>query len=260
MASKPNQQSLNEQQKTLIVKKIEIQKLINETKFILKGHHEDNLKLKKSRRQKNPKMAQLEKRLSKLKADLKEVDQAISEKGSATKSVEIEQKLHQDSSNEIASLQNTNSSAPEETVQAVSTSFVSKDDDLVIRQPCRKCNGFIEKILDDNMRFIKLCNDLNEDNVRYNEKLKQDNQQIVSLTNQLDQMNKLYKKCLLENANKEKLIKAQDKVIADKDKVHQRFVDCSEETDTISKELISELETQKSENLAELEQNGRTNQ
>ena len=118
-------------------------------------------------------------------------------------------------------------------------------------------------------------------------------------------MNKLYKKCLLENANKdellktkdqllviekekiqtsdercdrlnrvkenhegvieklqekivaqEKLIKAQDKVIEDKVRVHQRFVDCSEESDTISKELISELETQKSENLAALKQMG----
>ena len=60
MASKPNQQSLNEQQdevKTLSVKKIEIQKLINQTKFILKGHHDANLKLKKSHRCKNPQMA-----------------------------------------------------------------------------------------------------------------------------------------------------------------------------------------------------------
>ena len=258
MASKPAQLSLNEQQddeaKTLIVKKIEIQKLINQTKIILKGHHDANLKHKKSYRRKNPQMAQLEQRLSKLKADLKEVDHAISEKGSTTKSVEVEQKPQQDSANEIAIIQKRNTIAPEETVKAEATSFVSKDEDLVIRQPCRKCNGFIEKILDDNMRFLKLSNDLN---------------------NQLDQMNKLYKNCLLENANKdellktkdqllviekektqtyekydrlnkikenhegvikdlqekivaqEKLIKAQDKVIEDKDKVHQRFVDCS---------------------------------
>ena len=76
--------------KHLLLKKIEIQKLINQTKIILKGHHDANLKHKKSHRRKNPQMAQLEQRLSKLKADLKEVDQAISEKGSTTKSVEVE--------------------------------------------------------------------------------------------------------------------------------------------------------------------------
>ena len=105
MASKLAHQSLNDQQneevKTLIDRKTEIQKQINQAKLILKDHQDANLKLKKSHRQKNPQIAQLEKKLSKLKADLKEIEHAISERGSTTNSVEVEQKPPQDSVNDI---------------------------------------------------------------------------------------------------------------------------------------------------------------
>ena len=107
MASKLAHQSLNEQQNdeviVLIDRKKEIQKQINQSKLILKEHHDANLKQKKGYRRKNPQMAQLEKKLSKLKADLKEVDQAISEKGSSSYS-EVEQKPPQDSVNEVRNL------------------------------------------------------------------------------------------------------------------------------------------------------------
>ena len=83
-------------------------------------------------------MAQLEQRLTKLKADLKEVDHAISEKGSTTNSVEVEQKPPQDSANEIAILQKINSSDPEETEQAEFENFDPKDESVVIRPACRK--------------------------------------------------------------------------------------------------------------------------
>ena len=107
MASKLAHKSLNEQQndevKALIDRKKEIQKQINQSRLILKDHHDANLKQKKSCCRKNPQMAQLEQKLSKLKADLKEVEHAISEKGSITNSVEVEQKPPQDSVNEIGS-------------------------------------------------------------------------------------------------------------------------------------------------------------
>ena len=119
MASKLAHQILNDQQneevKTLIDRKTEIQKQINQTKLILKDHQDANLKLKKSHRRKNPQIAQLEKRLSKLNADMKEIEHAISEKGSTTNSAEVEQKPLQDSGNEIGTLQEVSSSASEET-------------------------------------------------------------------------------------------------------------------------------------------------
>ena len=186
MASKLAHQSLNEQQndevKTLIGRKTDIQKQINQSRLILKDHHDANLKQKKSSRRKNPQMAQLEQKLSKLKADLKEVDHAISEKGATTNSV-VEQKPPQDSVNEIGNLQKINSSAPEETEQSESENFVSKDESVVIRPACRKCNGFIEKLLEDNMGFMKQCKDLSEAAEKnIIEKLQQKNLQIESLT------------------------------------------------------------------------------
>ena len=72
MASKMAHQSLDEKQNhevmVLIDRKKEIQKEINQSKLILKDHHNANLKHKKGDRRKNPQMAQLEKKLSKLKA------------------------------------------------------------------------------------------------------------------------------------------------------------------------------------------------
>ena len=104
MASKLAHQSLNEQQddevKALIDRKKEIQKQINQSRLILKDHHDANLKQKKGYRRKNPQMAHLEQKLSKLKADLKEIDQAISEKGATINSV-VEQKPPQDNINDL---------------------------------------------------------------------------------------------------------------------------------------------------------------
>ena len=119
MASKLAPQSLNnpqnEERKRLIDRKTELQKEINQAKLILREHHDANLKQKKCRRQKNPQIAQLEKKLSKLKVDLKEIEHAISERGSTTNSVEVEQKPPQDSVIDIGTLQEVSSSASEET-------------------------------------------------------------------------------------------------------------------------------------------------
>ena len=152
MASKLAPQSLNNQQndevKTLIDRQTELQKEINQARIILREYRDANLKQKKSCRQKNPQIAQLEQKLSKLKADLKEVEHAISERGSTTNSVEVEQKPPQDSINDIGTLQEVSSSASEETHQSESGKFVPKDENNVIRPACRKCERFIEKLLE----------------------------------------------------------------------------------------------------------------
>ena len=94
MASKLAHQSLSDQQneedRILIDRKKQIQKEINQAKLSLKDHRDANLKLKKCHRQKNPQIAQLEKRLSKLNADMKKIEHAISERGSTTNSAEVE--------------------------------------------------------------------------------------------------------------------------------------------------------------------------
>ena len=165
MASKVAHQSLNDQQneedRILIDrKKKEIQKEINQAKLSLKDHQDANLKLKKRHRQKNPQIAQLEKRLSKLNADMKEIEHAISEKGSTTNSAEVEQKPLQDSGNETGTLQEVSSSAPEETHQSESENSVSKDEN-VIKPLCRKCKDrsiLLEKLnarYEERKRIIK---------------------------------------------------------------------------------------------------------
>ena len=142
MASKLDQQSLSghqsEEDRILFDRKKQIQKEINQAKLSLKGYQDANLGKRKSHRQKSPQIAQLEKGLSKLNADMKEVEQAISERGSTNNSAEVEQKPLQDCDNETETLQEVSSSAPEEKQQSESENTVAKDE-KVIKPLCRKC-------------------------------------------------------------------------------------------------------------------------
>ena len=247
MASKLAHQSLNEQQndevKALIDRKKEIQKQINQSRLILKDHHDANLKQKKSCRRKNPQMAQLEQKLSKLKADLKEVEHAISEKGSTTNSVEVEQKPPQDSVNDIGNLQEVNSSASEETEQSESENFVSKDENVVIRPACRKCNRFIEKLLEDNMRFIKQCKGLNEENMSYIKQCKDLNEAEIRSIEKLQQKNQQIEDLQIMLERKDNIIEDLDEQLDTKQKLLEKL----QQNDTCSKELINKLETLENE-------------
>ena len=115
MASKLAPQSLNEPQndevKTLIDRKTELQKQINQTRLILRDHHNANLKEKKGCCKKNQQIASLEQKLSKLKLDLKKVEHTISELSSKTNFEEDKLNEPQDSTNDIGTSEDSCNSA-----------------------------------------------------------------------------------------------------------------------------------------------------
>ena len=128
MASKLAPQSLNEPQndevKTLIVRKTELQKQVNQTRIILRDHHNANLKEKKGYGKKNQQIAPLEQKLSKLKLDLKKVEHTISELSSKTNFEEDKLKEPQDSTNDIGTSEDSCNSAIVEIDQSESEIFV----------------------------------------------------------------------------------------------------------------------------------------
>ena len=269
MASKRAHQSLNDQQneevKTLIDRKTEIQKQINQAKLILKDHQDANLKLKKSHRQKNPQIAQLEKKLSKLKADLKEIEHAISERGSTTNSVEVEH-ASQDNTNDIEISQESCYSASEETAQSESEIFVPKDENNVTKPACRKCERLVtldeafKRAVEQNAIYAerekineriwketaKVNKDLEEINIKHLTFINEKTTETGDLRTMLLNQDKVIEDLEEQLKEKIRLIENQNKIckgLNEQLDAKQRLIEKLQQNDISSKELSNKLET-----------------
>ena len=157
MASNLAHQSLIGQQnenRILTDRKKQIQKEINQAKLSLKGLCNANLGKRKSQRQKNPQIPQLEEKLSKLNADMKKVEQAISIRGSTTNSAEVEH-APQDSTDDIGTSQDVSYSVPEETHQSESQNPETKEENNVTKPLCRNCKGRFVTMQKLNVRYAE---------------------------------------------------------------------------------------------------------
>ena len=212
---------------------------------------------------------------------MKKLEHAISERGSTTNSVEVEQMPPQDSVNEIGTLQEVSSSASEETHQSESENFVSKDENNVIKPVCRKCkdrfiileklNARYEEREKDNKRIMERSVEINKNLEVINEKqeafIQAKQQQIEDLLKsqkeELEAKMRITETCKGLSNDKIRFIKRlqqkeqqiddlqtrfekKDETIrdlSDQLDVKQKLVEELQQKDICSKELIEKLET-----------------